>query len=60
MQFNTPFGWYHFTRMPFGLKSASEVFQKQKEAVFQGTEGIHIVADDIKKWAVLLKNMTRY
>ena len=24
--FNTPFGRYHFTRMPFGLKSASEIF----------------------------------
>lgn len=24
--FNTPFGRYRFTRMPFGLKSASEVF----------------------------------
>ena len=27
--FNTPFGRYHFTRMPFGLKSASEIFQKR-------------------------------
>ena len=51
--FNTPFGRYRFTRMPFGLKSASEVFQKKKkkknETVFEGIEGIHIVAnnDDI-------------
>ena len=27
--FNTPFGRYHFTRMSFGLKSASEVFKKE-------------------------------
>ena len=27
--FNTPFGRYRFTRMPFGIKSASEVFQKK-------------------------------
>ena len=33
--------------MPFGIKSASEVFQKKNEAVFEGIEGIHIVADDI-------------
>jgi len=33
--------------MLFGLKSASEVFQKQNETVFQGIEGIHIVADNI-------------
>lgn len=34
--FNTPFGHYRFTRMPFGLKSVSEVFQKKNEAVFEG------------------------
>ena len=25
--FNTPFGRYRFTRLPFGIKSATEVFQ---------------------------------
>ena len=45
--FATPFGRYRFTRMPFGLKSASEVFQKRNETAFEGIEGIHIVADDI-------------
>ena len=34
--FNTPYGCYHFTRMPFGLKSASEVFQKKNELAFEG------------------------
>ena len=33
--------------MPFGLKSASEIFQKRNEAIFEGIDGIHIVADDI-------------
>ena len=33
--------------MPFGLTSATEVFQKKNEAAFAGIEGIHIVADDI-------------
>ena len=32
--FNTPFGRYRFTRMPFGIKSASEVFQKKNEEAF--------------------------
>ena len=45
--FNTPFGRYRFTRMPFGLSSASEVFQKKNELAFQGIEGVHIMADDI-------------
>ena len=44
--FNTPFGRYRFTRMSFGIKSVSEVFQKRNEA-FSGIPGIHIVADDI-------------
>ena len=45
--FNTPFGRHRFTRMPFGLKSAAEVFQKKNEAVFEGISGVYIVADDI-------------
>ena len=27
--FSSPFGRYRFTRMPFGIRSASEVFQKK-------------------------------
>ena len=37
-------GLIRFTHMPFGLTSATEVFQKKNEAVFAGIEGIHIVA----------------
>ena len=33
--------------MPFGLTSASEVFQKKNESAFEGIEGLHIMADDI-------------
>ena len=33
--------------MPFGLKSASEVFQKKNEAFFEGISGVHIVSDDL-------------
>ena len=32
--FNMPFGRYRFTRMPFGIKSASEVFQKRVKKPF--------------------------
>ena len=32
--------------MPFGLKSTIE-FLKKNKAVFEGIEGIHIVADNI-------------
>ena len=33
--------------MPFGLNSATEVFQKKNEEAFSGINGIHIMADDI-------------
>ena len=45
--FNTPFGHFRFTRMPFGQNSASEVFQKKNEVAFWGINGVHIMADDI-------------
>ena len=48
--FATLFRRYRFTRMPHGISSASEVFQKKNEAVFEGISGIHIVADDISLW----------
>ena len=33
--FNTPFGRYRFTRLPFGIKSAPEVFQKKISQVLE-------------------------
>ena len=45
--FNTPFGKYRFTRIPFGLKFASKVFQKKNEAAFEGISGVHIVSNYI-------------
>ena len=45
--FATPFARYRFTRMPFGISSASEVCQKKNETVFKGISVIHNVADDI-------------
>ena len=36
--FSTPFGRYCFTRMPFGIKSAQEVFQKRISQHFDDLE----------------------
>ena len=33
--------------MPFGLKSASEIFQKWNESVFEDIAEVHIIADNI-------------
>lgn len=41
--FNTPFGRYRFTRLPFGIKSAPEVFQNvisQMVSVIDGAESL--------------------
>ena len=45
--FNTPFGRYRFKRMPFGISSAPEVFQKKNEALFDDISGVEIIFDDI-------------
>ena len=44
---NLQFGRYRFLRLPFGLKSAQDVFQKRINETFQDIPGIEIVAEDI-------------
>lgn len=44
--FNTPFGRYRWKRMPFGISSAPEVFQRRMHEVIEGLEGVEVVADD--------------
>lgn len=45
--FSTPFGYYKFTRLPFGLSCAPEEFQKQNQKCFGDIENIRIYFDDI-------------
>ena len=45
--FNTPFGRYHFLKMPFGISSVAEVQQMKTYQVFGNIEGVHIIADDM-------------
>lgn len=45
--FNSPFGRYRFLRMPFGLVSAQDEFQRKMEEVFEGLDGIAVLVDDI-------------
>ena len=44
--FSTPFGRYCFTRMAFGICSASEVLQKRAYQTFGDIPDVHIIADD--------------
>ena len=48
--FNTPFGRYRFTRLPFGIKSAPEVFQKKTSQVLEDIDGAEAIVDDILVW----------
>ena len=45
--FNTPHGRYKFKRLPFGIKSAPEVFQKHMKQLLEGLDGVDVIMDDI-------------
>lgn len=47
--FTTPYGFFEYTRMPFGLKSAGSSFQRLMNAVLTGLQGIKcfVYLDDI-------------
>ena len=44
--FNTPFGRFAFNRLPFGVNSAAEVFEKRVEEIF-GDLNVSIYFDDL-------------
>ena len=44
--FHTPFGRYRWLRMPFGICSAPEVFQRQMHKLIEGLSGVEVVTDD--------------
>ena len=45
--FITPFGRYRFNRLPFGITSAPEHFQRRMSEVLQGLKGVVCLIDDI-------------
>ena len=47
LTFNTPFGRYRYLRMPMGIKSAPEVYQRRMKQVFEGIQGVKVIMDDI-------------
>ena len=44
--FHTPFGRYRWNRVPFGISSAPEAFQRKMHELIEGLSGIEVVADD--------------
>ena len=45
--FITPFGRYCFQRVPFGITSAPEIFQRKMAELLQGIGGVVVIMDDI-------------
>ena len=45
--FITPFGQYCFNKLPFGISSAPEHFQKHMSKILEGLEGVLCLMDDI-------------
>ena len=45
--FNTEFGRYHYTVMPFGATVASDVYQRKLDQCFGHLQNVIVIADDI-------------
>jgi transposase InsO family protein len=45
--FITPFGRYHFNRVPMGINLGPEEFQRKMNEILDGMPGVHAIMDDI-------------
>lgn len=45
--FITPFGRYCFNKLPFGISSAPELFQRRMNQILEGLEGVLCLMDDV-------------
>ncbi|XP_028408202.1 uncharacterized protein LOC114530780 [Dendronephthya gigantea] len=45
--FNTPIGRYRFTRLPFGVKCAPEIFQRTMDRMVEDLDGVEVIMDDV-------------
>ena len=48
--FISPFGRYKFLRLPFGICSSPEVWQRAVSQLYENVEGCAVIADDILVW----------
>ena len=44
--FNTPIGRYRFTRLPFRVKCAPEIFQRTMDRIAEDLEAVEVIMDD--------------
>ena len=45
--FNTPFGRYHFKRLPIGVIVSQDVFQRKLDDIYRNIPNVTGIADDI-------------
>lgn len=45
--FNTVFGRYRFLRLPFGIISAQDEFQRRVDETYEGLSGVAAIVDDV-------------
>ena len=45
--FVTPFGRYCFNKLPFGISSAPELFQRRMNSILEGLDGVTCLMDDV-------------
>ena len=45
--FITPFGRYYFNKLPFGISSAPELFQRRMNKLLEGLKGVVCLMDDV-------------
>ena len=44
--FKTLFGRFRWFRMPFGISSAPEVWQRKMHEAIEGLQGVEVIVDD--------------
>ena len=44
---NTPLGRYRWLKLPFGIKSAPEMYQRAMDDMLEGIDHAHAVMDDV-------------
>ncbi len=45
--FNSPYGRYRYLRLPYGLKSSQDVFQRKLDGCLEGLNGVVSIVDDV-------------
>ncbi|CAG2194499.1 unnamed protein product [Mytilus edulis] len=55
--FNAPIGRYRWLRLPFGIKSAAEIYQRIMDQMLEGITGATAITDDI---LIAGRNMEEY